>query len=124
MRLTRGAVVIASIGEPSGKPRPFVVIRSGHFAEHSLVTLMAFTSALTEAPLLRVTVEPSPQNGLGTTSQAMIDHIQSVRLQRIGEVVGQLADADLQAITRAMAIYLGLADPSPRAQRRAVERPA
>ena len=92
MRLTRGAVVIASV--------------------------------LTEAPLLRVTVEPSPQNGLGTTSQAMIDHIQSVRLQRIGEVVGQLADADLQAITRAMAIYLGLADPSPRAQRRAAERPA
>ena len=60
MRLTRGAVVIASIGEPSGKPRPFVVIRSGHFAEHSLVTFaehslvtfMAFTSVLTEAAAL------------------------------------------------------------------------
>jgi hypothetical protein len=38
-------------------------------------------------------------------SQAMIDHIQSVRIQRIEQESGRLADADMQAVTRAVAVY-------------------
>jgi mRNA interferase MazF len=114
VRLTRGAVVTASIGGTSGKPRPFLVLRSDSFAEHSLVTLLAFTATLTEAPTLRVTVQPSPGNGLQLPSQAMIDHVQSVRVQRIEREIGRLADADLAAITRAVAVYLGFADPGAR----------
>jgi mRNA interferase MazF len=110
VRLTRGTVVTASIGGPSGKPRSFLVLRSDHFAEHSLVTLLAFTGTLIEAPTLRVTVQPSAENGLQMPSQAMIDHIQSVRVQRIERAIGQLGDADLLAITRALSVYLGLAD--------------
>lgn len=71
MQLKRGAVVTASIGGPSGKPRPFLVLRSSHFTEHSLVTIMAFTGTLEEAQLLRVTVQPSAENGLHLPSQAM-----------------------------------------------------
>jgi mRNA interferase MazF len=82
VRLSRGAVVAASIGAPSGKPRPFLVLRSDHFAAHSLVTIVAFTSTISEAPSLRVTVQPSAENGLHAPSQAMIDHIQSVRAER------------------------------------------
>jgi mRNA interferase MazF len=118
VRLSRGAVVTASIGSPSGKPRPFLVLRSDHFAAHSLVTIVAFTGTLTEAPSLRVTVQPSAENGLHAPSQVMIDHIQSVRAERIEQEIGRLADADLLAITRAVAVYLGFADPGPR-QRRA-----
>ncbi len=114
MRLTRGAVVTASIGGPSGKPRPFLVLRSNHFAEHSLVTLLAFTSTLTDAPTLRVTVQPSAENGLQMPSQAMIDHVQSVRIQRIERQIGHLAGPDLTAITRALSVYLGLADTTSR----------
>ena len=120
MRLTRGAVVTASIGGTSGKPRPFLVLRSNHFAEHSLVTLLAFTSTLTDAPTLRVAVQPSPDNGLKMPSQAMIDQVQSVRVQRIERTFGRLADADRAAITRALSVYLGLADTgSPRRKRAA-----
>jgi mRNA interferase MazF len=120
VRLTRGAVVTASIGGPSGKPRPFLVLRSDHFTEHSLVTLLAFTSTLTEAPTLRVTVAPSLGNGLQLPSQAMIDHVQSVRVQRIEREIGRLADGDLAAVTRALSVYLGLADTgSPRRKRAA-----
>jgi mRNA interferase MazF len=108
--LRRGDVVTAAIGAPSGKPRPFLVLRSDHFAAHSLVTLLAFTSTMTEAPSLRVTVQPSVENGLHAPSLAMIDHVQSVRVQRIGQVIGRLATSDLQAITRALAVYLGFAD--------------
>ena len=110
MTLRRGDVVTAAIGAPSGKPRPFLVLRSDHFTAHSLVTILAFTSTVTEAPRLRVTVQPSAENGLQARSQAMIDHVQSVRVQRIGQVIGRLATADLLAVTRALAIYLGFAD--------------
>ena len=46
----------------------------------------------------------------------MIDHVQSVRLTRIQKEIGQLAGSDFQAILRAIAVYLGFADP-PRARR-------
>lgn len=111
MDLKRGAVVTASINDPSGKSQPFVVLRSDRFAGHTLVTLLAFTSTITDAPTMRVPVEPSPENGLQLPSQAMVDHIQSVRAHRIGRVIGQLAEADLQAIASAVAVYLGFADP-------------
>jgi mRNA interferase MazF len=119
VRLSRGAVITASIGTPSSKPRPFLVLRSDHFTAHSLVTIVAFTSTLTDAPSLRVTVQPSAENGLHAPSQAMIDHIQSVRAERIEQEIGRLADADLLAITRTAAVYLGFADFASR-QRRTV----
>jgi mRNA interferase MazF len=107
--LTRGAVVTASLGDPTGKPRPFLVLRSDHFAAHTLVTLLAFTTTLVEAPTLRVLVMPTAENGLRVPSQAMIDHIQSAREARIGAVIGQLGVADMQNVTRAAAVYLGFA---------------
>jgi mRNA interferase MazF len=53
-----------------GKPRPFLLIRSNHFAEHSLVTLLAFSGTMTDAPTLRITVQLSAENGLDRQSQA------------------------------------------------------
>jgi mRNA interferase MazF len=113
--VTRGAVVTASIGGDSAKPRPFLVLRSDRFADHTMVTILAFSATIIDAPLLRVTVRPTPENGLERTSQAMIDHVQSVRLTRIQKEIGQLAGSDFQAILRAIAVYLGFADP-PRAR--------
>ena len=73
------------------------------------MTLLAITSTLTEAPTLRVTVQPASGNGLQLPSQAMIDHVQSVRVQRIEREIGRLADADFAAIMRALSVYLGFA---------------
>jgi hypothetical protein len=47
----------------------------------------------------------------------MIDRVVSVSIGRIGAVIGQLADADLTSITRAVAVYLGIADPLHRGRR-------
>jgi mRNA interferase MazF len=115
VKLHRGAVVIASLRNLSGKPRPFVVLRSNLFLGNTLVTLLAFTSRLRHAPTLRVTIEPTPDNGLLVTSQAEIDQVQSVAARRIDRVVGQLARADMQAIDHAVAVYLGFADVPRRA---------
>lgn len=110
MPLSRGAVATASIGDPSGRPRPFLVLRSDRFADHTLVTLLAFTSTITDAPTLRVTVQPTAENDLRQPSQVMIDHIQFVRVHRIGAIIGQLGRSDLAAISRAVAVYPGFAD--------------
>jgi mRNA interferase MazF len=108
--LKRGAVVMASHRDPSDKPRPFLVLRSDHFAAHVLVTVLAFTGTCTGIPPLRITVQPTLRNGLQQPSQAMIDYIQSVRIGQIGQVIGELDKADMQAIERAVAVYLGFAD--------------
>lgn len=96
MKLVRGAVVTASINAPSGKPRPFLILRSDHFAGHRLVTVLAFTSTLVDAPTLRITIEPTAENGLRLPTQAMIDHIESMRVERVQLVVGRIAAADLR----------------------------
>jgi hypothetical protein len=85
--------------------------------------VVAFTSTITDTPSLRVLVEPTAENGFDRPSQAMIDHIQSIRLERIGKVIGQLAGAQLQEITHAVAVYLGVAD-STGATRRGRAKPA
>ena len=55
--------------------------------------------------------DPTPLNGLQLPSQAMFDHFQSVRIERVGRVIGQLGEADVEAISRAVAAYLGFGDP-------------
>lgn len=86
------------------------MLRSDRFAEHRFVTIVAFTGTITSAPTLRITVQPTAGNGLQGPSQAMIDHVQSVRVARIGQTIGQLDAGDLAAVTRAVAAYLGFAD--------------
>jgi mRNA interferase MazF len=108
--LRRGAVVIASMRDPSGKPRPFVVLRSDQFSRHALVTLLPFTSELHDTPTLRITVQPTAANGLRQPSQVMVDRVQSVFAVRVDRMIGQLDRADMQAIERAVAVYLGFAD--------------
>jgi mRNA interferase MazF len=110
VEIKRGAVVTIALPGDYGKPRPAVVLRSDHFAAHQLVSLAPLTRFRRNAPLLRVDTAPSTGNGLTAPSQAMIDALQSVRLRRIGRVIGQLAAADLRRIARAVAVHLGFAD--------------
>ena len=110
MEIKRGAVVTVALPGDFVKPRPAVVLRSDHFAAHQLVSLAPLTTFRRNAPLLRIDIAPSTSNGLTAPSQAMIDALQSVRVQRIGEIIGQLTAADLRRITRAVAVYLGFAD--------------
>ena len=81
-------MVTASVGDPAGTPRPFVVLRSDHFAEHALVILVAFSTTPNETPTLRVLVEASADKELRETSLAMIDRIVSVHMERVGDKNG------------------------------------
>ena len=60
----RGDIVTVAMQGDFGKPRPALVIQSDQFVEHTSVTVLPITSTLVNAPLLRITVQPDPENGL------------------------------------------------------------
>jgi len=73
------------------------------------VTILPVTSELRAAPLLRISVEPSAENGLRKKSQVMIDKIQTVPRDKVGTTIGRLHRDVIVAVDRALAVFLGLA---------------
>ena len=80
------------------------------FPDTATVAVLLVTSTPLDAPLIRVAVEPSPDTGLRLPSQVMIDKPMAVSTKRLGTVFGQLDDAAMLAVNRALLLFLGLAD--------------
>jgi mRNA interferase MazF len=107
--VTRGEIWTAAGGKDyAGKPRPVVIVQDDRFDSTSSITVCAFTSDPTEAPLIRLVVEPSEANGLGAVSRLMIDKVTTVPKRKLGKRIGRLADDDLLRVNRALVIFLGL----------------
>ena len=106
--MKRGDVVVAVLRGDYGKPRPAVVVQSDLYAEHTSVTVAMMTTTLTDLENIRITIEPDPSNGLREVSQVLVDRLQTVRRDRIREVVGHLTAAQMTAIDRALALFLGV----------------
>ena len=108
--MKRGDLVVVAVAGDYGKPRPALVVQADVFNEsHPSVTLLPVTSPLVDAPLFRLTVEPSPGNGLRALSQIMIDKVTTVRRARIGATIGYLEDDLLLRVSRALALWTGIA---------------
>jgi len=106
----RGEVWTAAGGaDYVGKPRPVVIVQDDRFDATTSIAICAFTSDPTDAPLLRLAVEPNQANGLRTTSRLMVDKITTIPKAKLGNRIGKLADADMVRLNRAMMIFLGLA---------------
>ncbi len=113
--MKRGELWTVSGGpEYLGKPRPAVILQDDRFEATSSVTICAFTSDPTEAPLLRVLIDPSSMNGLQVASRLMVDKITTVARAKIGMQIGRLTDEDLVRLNRAVMVFLGLAGSPPR----------
>jgi mRNA interferase MazF len=93
----------------AGKPRPVVIVQDDRFDATDSITVCAFTSDPTDAPLFRIAVEPSDTNGLKTTSRLMADKITTVPRRKLGTRLGQLGAEDVIRLNRAMMIFFGLA---------------
>lgn len=96
-------------GGYAGKPSPAVIVQDDRFDATESITVCAFTTDPTEAPLFRLAVAPDAQNGLRTTSRLMVDKITTVPKARVQERIGRLADADVVRLNRAIAVFMGLA---------------
>ena len=107
--ITRGDIVtVAAKGHDSGKPRPALILQSDLFAALGSVTLCLLTTDIVDAPLFRLTVEPSPANGLLQTSQIMIDKIVTVPQDTIGTRIGALDREIMVRADRSLAVFLGI----------------
>ena len=108
--MKRGEIWTVSGGSKyTGKPRPAVIVQEDRFDGTDSVTICAFTSDPTDAPLFRLEVEPSSTNALKSASRLMVDKITTVPKARIGERLGRLADEDVVRLNRALVVFLGLA---------------
>jgi mRNA interferase MazF len=100
----------------AGKPRPAVIVQDDRFDATDSITLCAFTTDPTEAPLFRLAIEPSDRNGLRAPSRLMVDKIATVPKAKVGRCVGRLDDKDMVRLNRAIIVFLGLT-ASPRGGR-------
>jgi mRNA interferase MazF len=108
--VTRGEIYTAAARGPyTGKPRPVVILQDDRFDATASVTVCPFTTDPIEAPLLRLPIEPSEQNGLDQPSRLMLDKVTTVPRSSLGEVLGRLDDDELLALNRSLIVFLGLA---------------
>ena len=115
--MRRGDIWTVSGGKDyAGKPRPVVVVQDDSFDATDSITICAFTTDETEAPLFRLPVDPNERNGLHAACRLMADKITTVPKSKIGALVGRLDDEDVLRLNRAILVFLGLA-ASPRAKR-------
>jgi len=95
-----------------GKPRPALVVQSDLFnPTHASLVICPIASHMVDAPLFRLTISPTHENGLKSESQIMVDKIVAINRERIGKRIGRLIDTELAEVDRALLLWLGIAAP-------------
>lgn len=107
--MRRGELVTVAMPGDFGKPRPALVIQADQFEHTGTVTVLLVSGTLVDAPLIRLTVQPTPTNGLHKPSQVMVDKAMSVKRDRLGPTFGRLDDETMLSVTRTLAVFLGIA---------------
>lgn len=108
--MRRGDIVTVAAPGDYGKPRPAVVIQGdvlNRDAQSTVVALM--TSHRQDAPLLRLTVEPTADNGLKVVSQVQVNRLLSLPANKVGPPIGRLSDREIVELNRLLALVIGLA---------------
>jgi mRNA interferase MazF len=115
--MRRGEVWTVSGGNTyAGKPRPAVIVQDDSFDATDSITICAFTTDPTDAPLFRLVVEPNEGNSLRFACRLMVDKITTVPKRKLGAQVGRLDDKDMVRLNQAMTVFLGMA-ATPKAGR-------
>lgn len=108
--MKRGEIwAVAGGKDYAGKPRPAVIVQDDRFDATESITICAFTTDKSEAPLFRIVIQPNDQNGLMTPSSLMVDKITTIPKSKVGSQIGYLESADLVRMNQAILIFMGLA---------------
>lgn len=108
--MKRGDVFTAAgRGPDTGKPRPVVVIQDDRFDATASVTVCPLTTTPVEAPLTRLTIDPTETNGIDQPSSLMVDKVTTMPRAGLREHLGRLPEEDLVRLNRALIVFLGLA---------------
>jgi len=106
----RGDLVIVSAPRDYDKPRPAVVVQSDWLTATDSVLVALLTTALAEAPLYRLMIEPSGLNGLKEPSQIIVDKIIAIPREKCGRDIGRLNESERITLNHALAVVVGIAD--------------
>ena len=77
------------------------------------------TTDPTQAPIFRLSVQPSARSGLRAPCRMMVDRLTAVPRRRLGTVVGSLTSEEVKALNRAIFVFLGLAGTEASQKRKA-----
>ena len=109
--MRRGEIWTAAAGRGYvGKPRPVAIVQDDRFDATDSITVCAFTTDPTEAPLFRLRIDPDDVHGLRESCSLMVDKITTVPRSKLGERIGRLNDEEMLRPGRATLVFLGLAD--------------
>ena len=103
--MKRGDIVTIPAPGDYGKPRPALIIQADVFND---ITVVPLTSTIIDAPLFRITLDPSRQNGLNRVSQIMVDKVLTLPREKIGKRVGHLGNTLMIRVGRALSVWLGM----------------
>jgi len=96
--LKRGTVATVAAGSGFGsKPRPCVILQDDRFDQTGTVLVALFTTSLIAAPLYRIGIAPTAENGLLEPSELMIDKLVAAWRRAFGREIGRLAQATWRA---------------------------
>src|ERR1700741_2499727 len=105
--MRRGDIwTVAGGKDYAGKPRPVVIVQDDSFDATDSITICAFTTDPTDAPLFRAIAEPNERNGLLSTCRLVVDKITTVPKTKLGTSVGRLDDEDVVRLNLAMMVFL------------------
>src|SRR5213595_733523 len=94
--MRRGEIwTVAGGKDYAGKPRTVVIVQDDIFDATDSITICAFTTDETDAPLFRLPVQPNGRNGLRAAYRLMVDKISIVAKIKVGARVGRLDDEDI-----------------------------
>jgi mRNA interferase MazF len=108
--MKRGDIVTIAAPGDYGKSRPALVIQSDLFnPTHASVTVLPITSTRVAAPLFRIDLVPTKENGLRQPSQIMVDKCITVPAEKIGKAVGRVSAEEMMQVSRCLSVWLGIA---------------
>ena len=109
--MKRGDVVLAVARGDYGKPRPAVIVQSDMLVNptHASHIVCPLTTTLMRRPCSRLTVAPTPANGLLEMSQIMVDKLLALSRDRVRQRIGAVDEDTFLVLNRSLLLILGIA---------------
>jgi mRNA-degrading endonuclease toxin of MazEF toxin-antitoxin module len=85
------------------------IVLDDAFAGLPTTLVCPLTRALCPAPLLRIAVAPTPDNGLSESHQLMLDALTSLPRAQLGGCIGRLSNDDQKRLNHGLLVVSGLA---------------
>lgn len=107
--MRRGELWTVAGGVYASKPRAAVIVQDDAFDLTESVTVAPLTTALADAPLLRLRLPAGGIAGLAQDSDVMVDKLTTVRRANVLRRVGRLSRQQVVELERLMMTFLGMA---------------